>query len=317
MQAVAEACHEEYKAITDAGLIVQVDEPEFCTTWSFYPDWSVDDLRKYLSFAVEVINHALRGLPEDQVRFHACWGSGHRPHVTDIELKHIADLMLKINAQCYSSRRRNVRHEHEWQVWKDVKLPDGKILMPGVISHATDLVEHPDLVAERLVNYAERGRQGERPDRHRLRHRLAGRPRGDRLGQAGDDVRRRQARLGRALGQLSASVGAAMRGLVFKGNRQVALEDFPDPVPGPGEVVVAMRASGMCGSDLNLYRAASFDRTVDLRPRAVRRGRRARARRRRARRRRLGQRVMVHHYRGCGGASTAAWATPRCAARPR
>ncbi len=154
MQAVADACREEYKAVTDAGLIVQVDEPEFCTTWSFYPDWTVEDLRKYLSNAADIINHAVRGLPEDQVRFHTCWGSGHRPHVTDIELKDFADLILKINAQCYSIEAANVRHEHEWRVWKDVKLPDGKILMPGVISHATDLVEHPDVVKDRLVNFA-------------------------------------------------------------------------------------------------------------------------------------------------------------------
>jgi 5-methyltetrahydropteroyltriglutamate--homocysteine methyltransferase len=154
MLAVADACHEEYKAITDAGLIVQVDEPEFCTTWSFYPDWSVDDLRTYLSSAVEIINHALRDIPEEQVRFHTCWGSGHRPHVTDIELRYFADLLVKIDAQCYSIEAANVRHEHEWQVWKDIKLPDGKILMPGVLSHATDLVEHPDLIKERLLKFA-------------------------------------------------------------------------------------------------------------------------------------------------------------------
>jgi 5-methyltetrahydropteroyltriglutamate--homocysteine methyltransferase len=154
MQAVADACHQEYKAIADGGLILQLDEPEFCTTWSFYPDWSVEDLRKYLAGAVETINYALRGIPEEQVRFHTCWGSGHRPHVTDIELRHFADLLVQINAQCISVEAANVRHEHEWQVWKDVKLPDGKILMPGVISHATDLVEHPDLVADRLVQYA-------------------------------------------------------------------------------------------------------------------------------------------------------------------
>jgi 5-methyltetrahydropteroyltriglutamate--homocysteine methyltransferase len=154
MHAVADAVHEEYKAIADAGLIVQLDEPEFCTTWSFYPDWSVDDLRAYLSSAVEILNYALRDVPEDQVRFHTCWGSGHRPHVTDIELRYIADLLLKINAQCYSIEAANVRHEHEWQVWKDIKLPDGKILMPGVLSHATDLVEHPDLIKERLLKFA-------------------------------------------------------------------------------------------------------------------------------------------------------------------
>ncbi len=154
MLAVADACREEYKAITDAGLIVQVDEPEFCTTWSFYPDWTIEDLRKYLTNAGDIINHALRGLPEDQVRFHTCWGSGHRPHVTDIELKDFADLILRINAECYNIEAANVRHEHEWRVWKDTKLPDGKILMPGVISHATDLVEHPDVIKDRIVNYA-------------------------------------------------------------------------------------------------------------------------------------------------------------------
>src|SRR5712691_2566492 len=154
MQAVADACHQEYKAIADAGLIVQVDEPEFCTTWSFYPDWSIDDLRKYLSSAVEIINHALRDIPQEQVRFHTCWGSGHRPHVTDIELQYFADLILKINAECYTIEAANVRHEHEWRVWKDIKLPDGKILMPGVLSHATDLVEHPDLIKDRILKYA-------------------------------------------------------------------------------------------------------------------------------------------------------------------
>jgi 5-methyltetrahydropteroyltriglutamate--homocysteine methyltransferase len=154
MIAVAEAVREEYKAIADAGFIVQVDEPEFFTTWQFYPEWDVNRYRKYLHSAVELINHALHGLPEELVRFHACWGSGHRPHVNDIDLPHIADLLVKINAQTYAIEAGNVRHAHEWQVWKDVKLPDGKMLMPGVISHATDLVEHPELVAERLECYA-------------------------------------------------------------------------------------------------------------------------------------------------------------------
>lgn len=156
MMAVADACREEYKAITDAGLIVQVDEPEFCTTWMFYPDWDVPQYRAYLEHAVEIINYALRGLPEDQLRFHTCWGSGHRPHVNDIELKYIADILVKINARQYSIEAANVRHEHEYHVWEEVKLPPGKMLMPGVIAHATDLVEHPELVAERLVNYAQR-----------------------------------------------------------------------------------------------------------------------------------------------------------------
>src|SRR6266852_3592275 len=154
MQAVADACRAEYKAVTDAGLILQVDEPEFLTTWSFYPEWTIEDLRKYLAFAVDVINHALRGLPQEHIRFHSCWGSGHRPHVHDIELNYIADLLLKINAQQYAIEAANVRHEQEYHVWADLKLPEGKMLMPGVISHATDLVEHPELIAERIVNYA-------------------------------------------------------------------------------------------------------------------------------------------------------------------
>jgi 5-methyltetrahydropteroyltriglutamate--homocysteine methyltransferase len=154
MTAVADVVREEYKAVTDAGFIVQIDEPEFATSWQFYPDWDVARYRQYLEFCVEVINHALAGLPEDQIRFHVCWGSGHRPHVSDIDLKDIADLLVKVNAQAYSVEAGNVRHAHEWKVWGDVKLPDGKILVPGVISHATDLVEAPGLVAERLVNYA-------------------------------------------------------------------------------------------------------------------------------------------------------------------
>jgi 5-methyltetrahydropteroyltriglutamate--homocysteine methyltransferase len=154
MFAVADAVREEYKAVTDAGLILQVDEPEFATTWMFYPDWSVDEYRAYLDFAVEVINHALRGLPQEQIRFHMCWGSGHRPHVHDIEFRHIVDKLLKIDAQCYTFEASNVRHAHEYRVFEDVKLPEGKIIAPGVVGHFTDLVEHPELVAERLCNYA-------------------------------------------------------------------------------------------------------------------------------------------------------------------
>ena len=153
MMAVAEAMREEYKAITDSGLILQIDEPEFATSWMFYPDWSVEQYRKYLTFAVEVINHALVGLPEDRIRFHMCWGSGHRPHTNDIAFRDIADLLLLVNAQAYSFEASNVRHAHEYRLWEDMKLPDGKILVPGVVGHATDLVEHPELVAERLVQF--------------------------------------------------------------------------------------------------------------------------------------------------------------------
>jgi 5-methyltetrahydropteroyltriglutamate--homocysteine methyltransferase len=153
MMAVAAALRHEYKAITDAGLILQIDEPEFATTWMFYPEWSVEDYRRYLSFAVEVINHAIEGLPEEQIRIHMCWGSGHRPHTHDIGFKHIVDLFLKVRAQAYSFEASNVRHAHEWRLWEEVKLPPGKILVPGVVGHATDLVEHPELVAERLINF--------------------------------------------------------------------------------------------------------------------------------------------------------------------
>jgi 5-methyltetrahydropteroyltriglutamate--homocysteine methyltransferase len=156
MFAVADTVREEYKAITDAGLIVQVDEPEFATSWMFYPDHTVEQYRAYLDFAVEIINHALRGLPEEQIRFHMCWGSGHRPHVHDIEFRHIADKLFQINAQAYSFEASNPRHAHEYVVFDDVKLPDGKIIVPGVVGHYTDLVEHPELVAERLVNFAKR-----------------------------------------------------------------------------------------------------------------------------------------------------------------
>lgn len=154
MFAIAETMREEYKAITDAGLLLQVDEPEFATTWMFYPDWSVEDYREYLEFAIEVINHSLEGIPEEQVRFHMCWGSGHRPHTNDLEFRNFVDLLFKVNAQAYAFEASNPRHAHEYRVFEDVRLPDGKIIVPGVVGHYTDLVEHPELVAERLVNFA-------------------------------------------------------------------------------------------------------------------------------------------------------------------
>ena len=120
----------------------------------FYPDWSIEDYRRYLSFAVEVINHAIAGLPEDQIRFHVCWGSGHRPHVNDVPLKDIADLLVKINATAYAIEAGNVRHSHEWRVWSDVGFPDDKVLVAGVIDSTTNIIEHPEAVAERLARYA-------------------------------------------------------------------------------------------------------------------------------------------------------------------
>jgi len=154
MFAVAECMREEYKAIVEAGLLLQVDEPEFATSWMFHPDWSIAQYRDYLAFAVEVINHALQGIPEERVRFHMCWGSGHRPHTNDLEFRHFIDLLFQVRVQAYSFEASNVRHAHEYRVFEDFRLPAGKIIVPGVVGHYTDLVEHPELVAERLVNFA-------------------------------------------------------------------------------------------------------------------------------------------------------------------
>jgi 5-methyltetrahydropteroyltriglutamate--homocysteine methyltransferase len=152
--AIADALHEEYKAITDAGILLQIDDPDLPDGWQMYPDMTVADYRPYAELRVEAINRALKGIPEDRVRLHICWGSGHGPHRNDIPLRDIVDIALKVPAQCYSVEAANPMHEFEWQVWKDVKLPDGKSLMPGVVGHATNVIEHPETVADRLVRYA-------------------------------------------------------------------------------------------------------------------------------------------------------------------
>ena len=154
--ALAEALREEYLAIVDAGFILQIDDPGLVDWWDMLkPALSVDDYRnKFARLRVEAINHALKGIPEDRVRYHLCWGSWHGPHTHDLPFEHIVELMLQVNAQCYSFEAANVRHEHEWKLWQDVKLPDGKILLPGVVSHSTNLVEHPELVAERIMRFA-------------------------------------------------------------------------------------------------------------------------------------------------------------------
>ncbi|HEX6511798.1 MAG TPA: cobalamin-independent methionine synthase II family protein [Chloroflexota bacterium] len=152
--AIAGAMHNEYKAITDAGLILQVDDPDLPDAWQAFPDMSVADYRKYAEVRVEALNHALRDVPQAQVRLHVCWGSGHGPHKHDLPLTDLVDLILKVNAEVYSIEASNPRHDHEWRVWEQVKLPEGKSLMPGVVGHVTDLIEHPQLVADRLVRYA-------------------------------------------------------------------------------------------------------------------------------------------------------------------
>jgi 5-methyltetrahydropteroyltriglutamate--homocysteine methyltransferase len=153
--ASADAMREEYKAILDAGLILQLDDPALATDWDMInPEPTVEEYKKFATVQVEALNHALRGLPRDRIRFHLCWGSWHGPHTTDIPMRDIVELMLAVNAQAYSFEAGNVRHEHEWKVWQDVKLPDDRLILPGVVSHATNVVEHPELVAERIVRFA-------------------------------------------------------------------------------------------------------------------------------------------------------------------
>jgi 5-methyltetrahydropteroyltriglutamate--homocysteine methyltransferase len=154
LYAIADVMHEEYKLIADAGLVLQVDDPDLPDGWQMYPDMSVEDYRKYAQLRVEALNHGLRDIPAEQIRFHTCWGSSHGPHKNDIPLRHIIDLILNVKAECVSIEASNPRHEHDWTVWQDVKLPEGKSLMPGVVGHSADLIEDPELVAERLVRYA-------------------------------------------------------------------------------------------------------------------------------------------------------------------
>ncbi len=154
LAAIADAMREEYTAIVKAGFILQIDDPDLGDAWQIHPELDVRAYRRFAELRIDVLNHALHGLPPERVRFHMCWGSYHGPHKYDIPLEEIVDLVLKVNAQCYSIEASNPRHEHEWRVWERVKLPEGKILMPGVVGHASDFVEHPQLVAERLNKYA-------------------------------------------------------------------------------------------------------------------------------------------------------------------
>jgi 5-methyltetrahydropteroyltriglutamate--homocysteine methyltransferase len=153
--ALADAMREEYKAIIDAGLVLQLDDPGLPDTWDLAnPEPAIDEYKKFAMVRIEALNHALRGLPENMIRYHICWGSWHGPHSTDLPLASIADVLLKVDAGAFSIEAGNVRHEHEWKVWRDVKLPEEKILIPGVVSHATNVLEHPELIADRLVRFA-------------------------------------------------------------------------------------------------------------------------------------------------------------------
>jgi 5-methyltetrahydropteroyltriglutamate--homocysteine methyltransferase len=152
--AIADAMREEYRAIVDAGFVLQIDDPDLADAWQMHPEMSVADYRKYQEMRIDALNHGLRDLPEDRIRFHMCWGSYHGPHKYDIPLKDIADLILKVKAGAYSIEASNPCHDHEWRVWQDIKLPDGKSLIPGVIGHYSDFIEHPQAIADRLVRYA-------------------------------------------------------------------------------------------------------------------------------------------------------------------
>jgi 5-methyltetrahydropteroyltriglutamate--homocysteine methyltransferase len=155
LEAIAAALSVEYKAIVDAGFVLQLDDPGLPDTWDMLdPQPTIQEYKRYAMLRVEALNHALADIPEDRIRYHICWGSWHGPHTTDIPLSDIVDVMLRVKAQAYSVEAGNVRHEHEYKLWRDVRLPDGKILIPGVVSHATNVVEHPELVADRILAYA-------------------------------------------------------------------------------------------------------------------------------------------------------------------
>ncbi|HLQ90025.1 MAG TPA: cobalamin-independent methionine synthase II family protein [Xanthobacteraceae bacterium] len=155
IRAIGQAMRTEYKMIVDAGFILQLDDARAATTFDrMVPPGSFADYRKWVALHMEVLNDAIAGLPPDRIRYHVCWGSWPGPHTTDVPLRDIVDLILSVNVGAYVIEGANPRHEHEWKVWQDVKLPAGKALVPGVISHATNVVEHPELVAQRIVRLA-------------------------------------------------------------------------------------------------------------------------------------------------------------------
>jgi len=154
--ACADAMREEYRAIIDAGLMLQLDDPAIAENWDqIVPEPSVAAYQRFTRVRIEALNHAIRGLPPERMRFHLCWGSWHGPHVTDIPMADIVELMLEVNVKYYSFEAANARHEHEWRLWEDVRLPDGKVILPGIVTHSTNVIEHPELVAERIVRFAD------------------------------------------------------------------------------------------------------------------------------------------------------------------
>jgi 5-methyltetrahydropteroyltriglutamate--homocysteine methyltransferase len=153
--AIGEAMRTEYRMIVDAGFLLQLDDARAAVAYDrMVPPARFDDYREWVAMHVEVLNHAIAGLPPERIRYHVCWGSWPGPHTTDVALRDIVDLILAVKVGAYVIEGANPRHEHEWKVWRDVKLPPGKVLIPGVISHATNVVEHPELVAERITRLA-------------------------------------------------------------------------------------------------------------------------------------------------------------------
>jgi 5-methyltetrahydropteroyltriglutamate--homocysteine methyltransferase len=153
--AIASAMHEEYAAIIDAGLLLQIDDPGLITQYTMRPEWSVADARAWARIRVDALNQALVGLPADRIRFHTCYSINQGPRKYELELSEVIDLVLDINAGAYSFEAANPRHEHEWRVWRSVELPEDKILIPGFITNSSVMIEHPDTVADRIVRYAE------------------------------------------------------------------------------------------------------------------------------------------------------------------
>jgi 5-methyltetrahydropteroyltriglutamate--homocysteine methyltransferase len=153
--AIADAMHQEYKAIVDAGFLLQVDDPRLSSYYVMHPDKSMKEVRSWARSRVETLNYALRGIPEDRIRYHTCYSINMGPRVHDMQLKDIVDIISTIRCGAFSFEAANPRHEHEWQLFNEIKWPKDKMLIPGVISHTTVLVEHPELVAQRLVRFAD------------------------------------------------------------------------------------------------------------------------------------------------------------------
>ena len=154
LYAIAEAMRVEYEAIVNAGYVLQIDDPDIADAWQMHPEMDVAAYRKHAELRIDALNHGLRNIDPSRVRLHVCWGSYHGPHKYDIEMREIIDIVLKTRAQGFAVEASNPRHAHDWQAWQDATLPDGIVLIPGVVGHDSDFIEHPELVADRIEKYA-------------------------------------------------------------------------------------------------------------------------------------------------------------------